>query len=118
MGCRWEFRHVIKPEWGTKRTCPKCSTRFYDLGSDEPVTCINCGHAWTPEPILKSKQTLPFEIAKTESEKQAGEGAEAAEDLDLETVADEGEVSADDEIDIGGDDDLGDVDVDSGDEER
>ena len=23
---------MVKPEWGTKRTCPKCSTRFYDLG--------------------------------------------------------------------------------------
>ncbi|WP_298669058.1 FYDLN acid domain-containing protein, partial [uncultured Sphingomonas sp.] len=22
---------MIKPEWGTKRTCPKCATRFYDL---------------------------------------------------------------------------------------
>ncbi|MFL6786081.1 MAG: FYDLN acid domain-containing protein, partial [Sphingomicrobium sp.] len=21
---------MVKPEWGTKRTCPKCSTRFYD----------------------------------------------------------------------------------------
>nr|WP_202899649.1 FYDLN acid domain-containing protein [Kordiimonas gwangyangensis] len=22
---------MAKPEWGTKRTCPKCGTRFYDL---------------------------------------------------------------------------------------
>jgi uncharacterized protein (TIGR02300 family) len=113
-----EFRHVIKPEWGTKRTCPKCSTRFYDLGNDEPVTCINCGHAWVPEPILKSKQTLPFEAAKPETAAPGAEGADAAEELDLEAVADEGEASADDEIDIGGDDDLGDVGVDNGDEER
>ena len=28
---------MVKPEWGTKRTCPKCSTRFYDLGKDDPV---------------------------------------------------------------------------------
>ena len=34
---------MVKPEWGTKRTCPKCATRFYDLGKDEPVTCIECG---------------------------------------------------------------------------
>ena len=31
---------MVKPEWGTKRTCPKCATRFYDLGKDDPVTCI------------------------------------------------------------------------------
>ena len=34
---------MVKPEWGHKRTCPKCSTRFYDLGKEDPVTCINCG---------------------------------------------------------------------------
>ena len=28
---------MVKPEWGTKRTCPKCATRFYDLGKDDPV---------------------------------------------------------------------------------
>ncbi|WP_295446445.1 FYDLN acid domain-containing protein, partial [Sphingorhabdus sp. EL138] len=22
---------MIKAEWGTKRTCPKCGVRFYDL---------------------------------------------------------------------------------------
>ena len=29
---------MVKPEWGTKRSCPKCGERFYDLGTDEPVT--------------------------------------------------------------------------------
>ena len=57
---------MVNPEWGTKRTCPKCSTRFYDLAKDDPVTCINCGNAWLPEPVLKSKQPLPFEAAQPE----------------------------------------------------
>src|SRR6185503_7085057 len=47
---------MVKPEWGTKRTCPKCSTRFYDLGHEDPVHCINCGTDFIPEPVLKSKQ--------------------------------------------------------------
>lgn len=111
---------MIKPEWGTKRTCPKCSTRFYDLGQEDPVTCISCGHSWAPEPILKSKQALPFEAAKTDTEAKPGNGGDtdADADLDLEEVTEEGEVSADDEIDIGGDDDLGDVAVGEKDEER
>lgn len=109
---------MIKPEWGIKRTCPKCSTRFYDLGQDDPVTCIHCGNSWVPEPILKSKQALPFEAAKLDTEAKPGDGSEADTDLDLETVGEEGEVSADDEIDIGGDDDLGDVAVGGEDEER
>ena len=96
---------MIKPEWGTKRTCPKCATRFYDLQKDEPVTCIECGYAWEPEPILKSKQPLPFEANK--SEKQAPDSDLAGDD-DTDLVADEDEEpSADDEVDLGGDDDLG-----------
>src|SRR4029079_19280299 len=49
---------MVKPEWGTKRTCPKCSTRFYDLTNDNPVHCIECGTEWVPEPVLKSKPPL------------------------------------------------------------
>ena len=52
---------MIKAEWGPKRTCPKCGVRFYDLTKDEPVECIECGNQWTPEPVLKSKQPMPFE---------------------------------------------------------
>jgi hypothetical protein len=82
---------MVKPEWGTKRTCPKCSTRFYDLGNEEPV--------------LKSKQPLPFEVA-------APAAKEPVEDADLEAedlaIAEDEEPSADDEVDLAtGDDDLG-----------
>lgn len=31
-----------RPEWGVKRTCPNCETRFYDL-QKEPVVCPECG---------------------------------------------------------------------------
>ena len=54
----WSDTHMVKPEWGTKRTCPKCSTRFYDLGKDNPVHCIECDNEWVPEPVLKSKQPM------------------------------------------------------------
>jgi uncharacterized protein (TIGR02300 family) len=102
---------VIKAEWGTKRTCPKCGTRFYDLGADEPVTCINCGHAWVPEPILKSKQALPFETEKPVGTPGEGEGDAVIEAEDLEDIdTGEGESSDDADVDIGGDDsDLAEV---------
>jgi hypothetical protein len=96
---------MVKPEWGTKRTCPKCATRFYDLGKEDPVTCIECGVTWNPEPILKSKQPLPFEAAKPVSEKEADKDSDLGdEDLDIDG---EDEPSADDDVDLGGDDDLG-----------
>ena len=71
---------MVKPEWGTKRTCPKCATRFYDLGKDDPIHCINCGVAWQAEPVLKSKQPLPFEQAKPEIEAEK-EDADLADEL-------------------------------------
>jgi uncharacterized protein (TIGR02300 family) len=98
---------MVNPEWGTKRTCPKCSTRFYDLGKEDPVHCINeaCGNSWAPEPVLKSKQPLAFEVA-TPAAKEAAPDAELAAD-DLAVDEDE-EISADEEVDLEtGDNDLG-----------
>ena len=97
---------MVKPEWGTKRTCPKCATRFYDLGKDNPVNCIECGNVWEPDPVLKSKQPLPFDAPKKESEAKAAVDGGLDEDLDLDVVEDE-EPSPDDDVDLGGDDDLG-----------
>lgn len=101
---------MVKPEWGTKRTCPKCATRFYDLGKDDPVTCIECGTTWVPEPVLKSKQPLPFEAVKPDKkEDKVLSGEDTHEDDDLNIDEDE-EASPDDEVDLGDDDDdLGSV---------
>ena len=97
---------MVKAEWGTKRTCPKCGTRFYDLGKEDPVTCIECGIAWDPEPVLKSKQPLPFDEApKQVAEKPEEDDTDlAAEALDIDEDAEE---NPDDEVDLGGDDDIG-----------
>ena len=95
---------MVKPEWGAKRTCPKCSTRFYDLGKDDPVHCIECGNEWVPEPVLKSKQPMPFEAAAPVKEKADDKDLEA-EDL---AIDEDEEPSADEEVDLQtGDDDLG-----------
>jgi len=96
---------LIKPEWGTKRACPKCNTRFYDLAKDDPVTCISCGNAWVPEPVLKSKQPLSYDQPKAAVATAAAEGELGEEDLEI----DEAETPADDENDIGGEDELAEV---------
>ena len=96
---------MAKPEWGTKRSCPKCGTRFYDLGKEDPVTCIECGEEWTPEPVLKTKQPI---LAEEEDKKK--KDSEADSDLaddDLDIDVDEDDDSPDNEVDLGGDDDLG-----------
>ena len=95
---------MVKAEWGTKRSCPKCATRFYDLQKDEPVTCIQCGYAWQPESVLKSKQPMPFEeVAKPGKVEPETVG----DDLDLDVDVDEDGDSPDNDVDLGGDDDLG-----------
>jgi uncharacterized protein (TIGR02300 family) len=96
---------MVKPEWGAKRTCPKCSTRFYDLGKDDPVHCIECGTDFVPEPVLKSKQPLTFEAAPVAAKEPAPDPELEAEEL---AVDEDAEVSADEEVDLEtGDDDLG-----------
>ncbi|UIP05531.1 TIGR02300 family protein [Erythrobacter sp. SDW2] len=94
---------MAKPEWGTKRSCPKCGTRFYDLGKDDPVACIECGEEWHPEPVLKTKQPIPFE----EEKKKDVEPDSDLGDDDLDIDVDEDDDSPDNEVDLGGDDDLG-----------
>ena len=94
---------MVKAEWGTKRNCPKCGTRFYDLTVDEPVVCIECANQWYPEPVLKSKQPIPYEEVK---EKEPEEADSDLADEELEDI-DEDDDSPDNDVDLGGDDDLG-----------
>ena len=94
---------MAKPEWGTKRSCPKCGTRFYDLGNEDPVTCIECAETWYPEPVLKSKQPIPYEEIQKEKVEVVEDTDLADADLDIDDDGD----SPDNDVDLGGDDDLG-----------
>lgn len=43
-----------KDEWGVKRLCPHCASRFYDLQRD-PMTCPECGHSFTAESLVTGR---------------------------------------------------------------
>ncbi len=47
---------MVKSDWGTKRTCPNCGARYYDLNHD-PIVCPKCGSAFDPEALLKTRRT-------------------------------------------------------------
>lgn len=94
---------MAKAEWGHKRTCPNCGTRFYDLGKDDPVECIECGEKWEPEPVLKSKQPIPYE----EKDKKKEKAEEADDDLDIDVDEVDSDDTPDSDVDLGDDDDLG-----------
>ena len=80
-----------KDEWGVKRLCPACSSRFYDLQHD-PMTCPNCGSVFTIESLtaVKPKALRPEKVKP--------------EPVDLEDLPD---LDADEDA-IEGDDDLAD----------
>jgi len=51
-------RRVAKPEWGTKRICPSCGTRYYDLLRD-PIVCPKCSTPFDPEAFLRARRARP-----------------------------------------------------------
>ena len=81
---------MAKPEWGTKRICPSCGTRYYDL-LREPVICPKCGTPFDPEAFLKSRRARPATPIEKEVEPVGAE--EIDPDLETEEAepAEEGE---------------------------
>ncbi len=54
---------MAKPEWGVKRLCQSCATKFYDLGRS-PIACPQCGARFDPEALLKSRRSRPTAVPK------------------------------------------------------
>ena len=79
-----------KDEWGVKRVCPNCSTRFYDLRTD-PMTCPNCGTTFT----LDSLTAVRPKALRPEKVKPEPEDIDDLPDIE----ADEETVAADDDLD-------------------
>jgi len=78
---------LTKPELGTKRDCPECSARFYDLHK-EPALCPKCQHEFIPEALLKPRKTrAEEETPKDENEPEKNEAEVTLEDADEEAKA-------------------------------
>jgi uncharacterized protein (TIGR02300 family) len=60
---------LAKPEWGTKRICHDCGTRFYDLLRG-PVICPSCGAKLEPEALLKTRRSRVVTGEREEPVKQ------------------------------------------------
>jgi uncharacterized protein (TIGR02300 family) len=81
---------VAKPEWGSKRICPSCGTRYYDL-MREPVICPKCSTPFDPEAFLKSRRARPAAPVEKELEPVG------ADELDTELEPDEAEIAEEEE---------------------
>ncbi len=71
---------MSKQEWGTKRICPSCGTRYYDLNHD-PIVCPKCSTTFDPEALLKTRRVRV--VAPVEE--VAAPVVEEEIDADLET---------------------------------
>jgi uncharacterized protein (TIGR02300 family) len=85
-----------KENWGIKRVCMECDTRFYDFNKS-PIICPSCGAAFDPEYLLKKKS----KVMRDKSD----------DIVVIDIIDDELEDEADDVIPI--DDATGDVALDS-----
>ncbi len=74
-----------KDEWGVKRACPKCATRFYDLQAD-PMTCPACGATFDLASLTQSKTRTVAPVKASEPQKEA---APETLDDDVDTLVED-----------------------------
>jgi len=107
-------KSVAKPEWGTKRICPSCGCKFYDM-QHTPCVCPKCETKFDPAQALRGSRKAAAVAAAAEKAKNAKAKAAVVPPLDAEDVeavvleGDEVEEEADaileDASDLGEDDD-------------
>ena len=85
---------MSNPEWGMKRICPSCGTRYYDFQKNPPA-CPVCGTAYDPEALLKSRRGRTAVVDEPAPKRKK---AVAAVEDDLPDVADEAEVEEAEDI--------------------
>jgi uncharacterized protein (TIGR02300 family) len=92
---------LAKPEWGTKRTCQSCGSRFYDFGRS-PIVCPNCGAVFDLEILNRARRARPAArgvaavVAAEETAVADGELADAEAELEEEEAVDDAAIEEDD----------------------
>ena len=87
---------MAKPEWGKKRICLACNTKYYDLNKS-PIICPSCGSEFDPDIYLKSRKGKNLS-AKVVSEKKQNMSEDMSNIDDIETDTDDEVVSDDDPL--------------------
>jgi uncharacterized protein (TIGR02300 family) len=85
---------LAKPEWGTKRICPSCGARYYDLQRDT-VTCPKCSTPFDPEAFLRARRARPAAPVEKELAPVVADDIDGdLETAEVEAVEDEEEEAA------------------------
>ncbi|WP_299809345.1 TIGR02300 family protein [uncultured Roseibium sp.] len=99
---------MAKPELGTKRLCPSCGAKYYDLNRD-PITCPKCGTVF--ETVMTARAAKAAKAAEKPEEEDDDDDVTAPDTVPLEEAdaetEDTGEVVPDledAEVDVDDDD--------------
>jgi uncharacterized protein (TIGR02300 family) len=77
---------VVNAELGTKRTCPSCASRFYDLLKN-PIVCPKCGVSFIAAAILPSKGDYPGAMPPPMPKAREKVEVEESENADVELIS-------------------------------
>jgi uncharacterized protein (TIGR02300 family) len=105
---------LSKPELGTKRDCPSCGAKFYDLNKN-PVACPKCKHEYVPDTGAKAKRAKPAEKPKEKPLKRVvvADGdtvsLDAMRDDELAADVDDEDIDVDVDVEVEDDDDADDA---------
>ena len=94
----------MKQAWGTKRQCPNCGARFYDLNKD-PIVCPKCQTVYEPEASKPPRRGRPAPAPKKPSPAETeiadgelpGDDLGAAEEEEEEVIEDASELGEDED---------------------
>lgn len=94
---------MAKAEWGLKRICPHCNTRYYDMKKKPPV-CPSCGTSFDPEALIKSRRVR---VTAEEKARKAVPVPEVIEDMPVveaeeteDTVIEDADELGEDAVDV------------------
>ena len=85
---------MAKLEWGTKRVCQSCATKFYDFGRT-PIVCPKCGASFDPETLLKARRSRPSAASKPV---KAAKAPAPAKESEAEAEAEDEDIELDDDL--------------------
>ena len=87
---------MAKPEWGKKRICLACNTKYYDFNKSQ-IICPSCGSEFDPDIYLKSRKGKNLST-KVVSEKKQNMSDDMTNIDDIDTDTDDEVVSDDDPL--------------------
>jgi uncharacterized protein (TIGR02300 family) len=90
---------LAKPEWGSKRVCQNCGTKFYDFHR-EPILCPSCGATYQADDALKPRRSRvePKGRAAAKPAPAEEEDEAAAEEEAEDILLDEADEEEEDEV--------------------